>query len=312
MELLNSPALKRLKNIDAGGYGPLLARPYPLNSKRGHNRLAHSIGVYYLLKKHGAPIEERIAGLIHDVSHSAFSHIIDHVIDSGNSKEQNHQDNSHDRFIKKTKIPKLIKKYGFNLNYILDDKNFPLKEKELPNLCADRIDYLFRWAVTFNEITPSAARKILNNLRSKMGNWIFNNFNSAKQYAELFYRLNRKYFASSYSAIMFAAVGNYLKYALQKKYITTADLYTTDKIVLAKIKKYLNKDEHLNLLWRRMNGKIKVKQNRKNYDAHIYCKSRIVDPLFIDKGKIKRLSKAEPNWGKIVRQELKPKEYFLK
>jgi len=30
------------------------------------------------------------------------------------------------------------------------------------------------------------------------------------------------------------------------------------------------------------------------------------------KGKIKRLSKIKPNWGKIVKQELKPKEYFLK
>jgi len=61
-----------------------------------------------------------------------------------------------------------------------------------------------------------------------------------------------------------------------------------------------------------MNGKIVVRQNRRNYDAQIFCKSRIVDPLFIDKKKIKRLSQAQPAWGKIVKQELKPKQYFLK
>jgi len=312
LELLNSPALKRLKDIDQGGYGPLCVRPYTEPGQFGHNRLTHSIGVYLLLKKYNTPIQEQIAGLTHDVSHSAFSHCIDYVLETGNGKEQNHQDNSHDNFVKITDIPKIFKKYKVNLEYILNDKNFPLKEKLLPDLCADRIDYSLREAVIFNEISSAEARNILNNLTVKNNRWVFNNFKTAKKFAQLFYKLNKIYFCGLPTAIMFRTVGDCLKYALQKKYIRFDDLYTTDKIVIAKIKKYLKKDEYLNLLWQRMNGKIKAKQNRKNYDAHIFCKSRIVDPLFINKGKITRFSEVELKWSKIVKQELKPKEYFLK
>lgn len=312
LELLNSPALKRLKDINQGGYGPMLLKPCARANEMGHNRLAHSIGVYLLLNKYGAPLAEQIAGLIHDVSHSAFSHCIDYVLETGNGKEQNHQDNSHDNFVKKTGIPKILKKYKIDLAHILNDKNFPLKEKLLPDLCADRIDYLLREAIIFKEISGIEARVMLNNLSADNGRWIFQNFKTAKKFARLFFKLNLKYFCGFPTAIMFRTVGDSLKYALQKKYITEADLYTTDKIVLTKIKKYLNKDKYLNLLWQRMNGKITVKQNRQNYDARVFCKSRIVDPLFIDKGKIKRLSEALPGWGKIVKQELKPKEYFLK
>jgi len=313
LELLNSPALKRLRDIDQGGYELLIAKTRNKTTKLfGHDRLAHSVGVYLLLKKYNAPIKEQIAGLIHDVSHLAFSHCIDYVMKTGNGKKQNHQDNSFNNFIKKTPIPPIFKKYGFDLEYILNDKNFPLKEKLLPDLCADRIDYILREGIIFKEITVIQARKMLDNLTIKNDRWIFKNFKTAKKFARLFYKMNRDYYADFSAATMFRAVGDCLKYALDKDYIAHGDLRTTDKLVIAKIKKYLKKDKYLKLLWRRINGNIKARQNRENYDARIFCKSRIVDPLFMDKGKIKRLSGAEPSWSKIVKQELRPKEYFLK
>jgi uncharacterized protein len=312
LELLKCSAFKRLKDIDQGGYGPLFAKPYKRVGQFGHNRFTHSIGVYLLLKKYGAPLEEQIAGLIHDVSHSAFSHCIDYIVDNGNGKEQNHQDNLHDSFVKKTDIPKILKKYGFNINYILDDKNFPLKENKSPDLCADRIDFSLRDAITFEEISQKEAQEILDSLIIKNNNWVFKNFRLADKYAKLYLKINKIYYAGIASATMFATVGNCIKYALQKRYIKQGDLYTTDKIVIAKIKKYLNKNKKINLFWRRMNDKNSVRENAANYDKQIFCKSRIVDPLFINKGKIKRLSQARPEWGKIVKQELKPKQYFLK
>ena len=111
---------------------------------------------------------------------------------------------------------------------------------------------------------------------------------------------------------MFRTVGDCLKYVLQKEYISQDDLYTTDKIVLEKLQKFLDKDEKLGLLWERMNNKVKVINNPNNFDVQVFCKSRIVDPLFKDNGILKRISEVDPNWGGIIEQELKPKQYFLK
>ncbi len=312
LEIINSPAMQRLKGINQYGYEPLLAKPKIKLAAHEQNRYTHSLGVYLLLKKFNAPLSEQVAGLIHDISHSAFSHCVEFALEGVDEKKQKHQDNIHDDFIRRTAIPKILEKHGYNLSYILNDKNFPLKEKDLPDLCADRIDYMLRDAIIFREISAIGARKILNNLSVENGNWIFNGYASAEKFSRLFFKTNKAHYSGQKTAVMFAAVGDFLKHALRKKYISQSDLYTTDKIVIKKINQHLKQDKRLNLLWQRMNGKIKVKQTRKNYDARIYCKSRIVDPLYMDKDKIKRLSQGLPGWAKIVKRELKPKEYFLK
>jgi len=61
-----------------------------------------------------------------------------------------------------------------------------------------------------------------------------------------------------------------------------------------------------------MNNKVKVGNNPNNYDAQVFCKSRIVNPLFRDNGILKRVSEVEPGWNDIIKQESKPKQYFLK
>ena len=43
----------------------------------------HSLGVYLLLRRLGADRREQVAGLLHDISHTAFSHAVDFLISSG-------------------------------------------------------------------------------------------------------------------------------------------------------------------------------------------------------------------------------------
>jgi hypothetical protein len=111
---------------------------------------------------------------------------------------------------------------------------------------------------------------------------------------------------------MFRTTGDCLRYALQKGYVTEADLYTTDKQVLEKVKKYLDKDRKLKLLFDRMNNKVKFKNDPNDYNAHVFCKSRIVDPLCKFNGEIKRVSEIDKDWATVVKRESIPKEYFIK
>ncbi len=304
LELINSKTFQRLKEIDQAGYFE------PHSPGTAHSRFEHSIGVYLLLKMYGAPIEEQIAGLLHDVSHSAFSHCIDYVLDAGSEKEQNHQDNVSGEFVRKSEIPEILKKYNLDLDYILDDKNFPLKEKDLPDLCADRIDYSLRAAIVFKEIKNG--KYFIDNLLAENGKWIFKNFESAEKYAELFLKINADYYAGLPSAVMFRTVGDYLRYALLKNYISETDLYTTDKVVLEKIEPHIKTDPQLSLLFDRMNTKIGFRNDPNNYDRKVFCKSRVVNPFCWHGGKIKRVSDVKPSWGDTVKRESKPKEYFLK
>ncbi|MBM3255849.1 MAG: HD domain-containing protein [Candidatus Moranbacteria bacterium] len=71
LELINCPSIQRLKGIDQAGYSK------PWFSGIPRTRFEHSMGVFILLKKYNACLEEQIAGLIHDASHLTFSHAKD-------------------------------------------------------------------------------------------------------------------------------------------------------------------------------------------------------------------------------------------
>ena len=192
----------------------------------------------------------------------------------------------------------------------MDDQNFPLKEKDLPDLCADRIDYSLRTAIVFKEIENG--QYFIDNLLTKKGQWIFRDFESAEKYAKLFLKLNTDYYSGLPSAVMFRTVGDYFRYALSKKYISETDLYTTDKIVLGKIESHIKTDSKLSLLFDRMNNKISFRNDPNDYTGKVFCKSRVVNPLCWHDGKIKRISEINPSWNDIIERESKPKEYFLK
>lgn len=311
LELIKSPSLQRLKGVDQAGYRPLWVKPDIKLGRYDNTRFAHSLGVYLLLKRYGAPLPEQVAGLIHDVSHSAFSHCIDYVLNSGSQKEHSHQDNFFDDYVRASEIPAILKRHGFDLEYILNDKNFPLKENNLPDLCADRIDYALRMAVIFGEIRPNDLKIILHNLITLDNQWVFKNFASAQKFAKLFYSLNAVYLSGFKSAVMFLAVGDCVKYSLLKNYVSKADLYATDKQVLNKIKINIARDGELARLWRRMNGLTPASSDDERV-SRVYCKSRIVDPLFLKNGRLARVSRQDQKWAKIIERELKPKEYRVK
>ena len=305
-ELVNCLAMRRLKDISQAGY----CRPFI--GQESFNRFEHSVGVYLLLSKFGASEEERLAGLIHDVSHSAFSHCIDYVLDEGCPKTQNHQDNIFKDFVLNTTIPDILKGYGYDHERILDESRFPLLEKELPNLCADRIDYIFRSALFLKGWWKSKeVLDILRDLRQEEGYWFFSNQTEAAAFANLFYSINQSYFCGLPTALMFNSVGEVLRHALKRGYLKEEDLYTTDQLVLNKIRDKIPHDEHLSELYQRMNNKTPYHLGQEDYQYQVFCKSRAVDPLFKDGDKFYRLTQVDLDYRAKFNQALSPREFFI-
>jgi len=306
LELIKSPVLQRLKGLHQLGH----IAWYP--QKVFHTRFEHSMGVFILLKKFNAGIEEQIAGLIHDVSHTVFCHAGDYIFSSGSQKNHTFQDNIYKKFVSKTKIPKILEKYGFDTNLILDDRNFPLKEKPLPDLCADRIDYFLRDTFYLKEFSKKEIEKILNDFEVINNGWVFKTLKIGKKFAKKFRRMNNLYWSGIRAALMFGTVAEATKYGLKKKYLKEKDIFSTDNAVLRKLNRFSKKDCQLNLLFKRMQKKISWKINKKDYDLHVFTKSRAIDPLIKINDEIKRLSEIDKNWTKILKNESKPKEYFIK
>lgn len=307
LELIKSAPMQRMKGVDQHGY---LHNPKNIIFKYDKSRFSHSLGVYILLKRFGAPLEEQIAGLLHDVSHSAFSHCMDAL--KGSNLVQDYQDNIHEQYIKDSEIFDILKKYNLNLDYLMNDNNFPLKEKVSPDLCADRIDYVLRDAVIFNEIESEKARYFLDNLLIENNSWIFKNFKSAKEFRDLFSLMNKIYYAGLPTATMFYTLSNLIRHALIKNYISENDLYTTDIEVLDKINVYLEKDSELKKLNNRVHNQIGFINDPNDYEIKVTHKSRVIDPLFLDGEVIKKLSDVDIDWREKIVEEKKPKIFYLR
>ncbi len=70
-EIFMSPAMIRLDGIDQSG-PPAHFGVVPTFSRRDHCN-----GVWALLKRANVSLEEQVTGLLHDASHTAFSHLAD-------------------------------------------------------------------------------------------------------------------------------------------------------------------------------------------------------------------------------------------
>ena len=96
-----------------------------------------------------------MAGLLHDLSHTAFSHAVDFLFAS---EEQNHHEQLKHEFLHRDDIVAALRPLGFRPEEFYDDSVYPLLERPIPWLCADRVDYFFRDAMACGELT--AARGI--------------------------------------------------------------------------------------------------------------------------------------------------------
>lgn len=168
LELIDSSSFQRLKNIHQYGVS------YYTTHREEYNRYAHSIGVFTLLRANHASIEEQIAGLLHDVSHTAFSHVGDWVFGKEN-QDKDYQNEIHSLYLEKSGLAEILKKYNFTTDQILPKEElFPALENALPNLSADRIDYNIQGAYYQGFITYEEAISIFKDLCFINNRWISN------------------------------------------------------------------------------------------------------------------------------------------
>ncbi len=291
LELIDSPSLQRLKGIAQFGI------PDEFYHIKNFSRYDHSVGVMLLLNRLGASEEEQIAGLLHDVSHTAFSHTIDWVV--GDGKTEDYQDEHHDEFIANSELPRILKKNGFDPARITDYHHFGLLERDLPELCADRIDYSLR------EFPEEIAKQCFENLTEKDNKIVFKNKTSAHLFATNFLKQQRDHWGSLEGSSRYRLFADALRLALKDKTITKDDFWQDDQFVVDKLKTYQNPS--LQKILTMLRKKSLTHLSTKN-GIRVYKKFRHVDPVFIQGTQLLRLSKTDEHFA----QELEAARTFNK
>ncbi len=276
--LISSKPIQRLKDVNQ--YGASIFRFPHLTT----SRFEHSVGVYYLLKRFQAPVKEQIFGLLHDVPHTAFSHVSDIVFED---TTQTFHEKFQEKIIFDSEVPKMLKDHGYSVWELLDKSAFPLAERELPDLCADRIDYFFRDCVVDKQITVQQAQELLEALSVVDGDIVFTKTEAAKQFTKAYRIANEKLWAHPLQSALYYLLASAMKLAIEEGILSFEDLFTTDKAVHKKMKRSDNKE--IKKLLSDMEN-LSIEEDASDYDYHVKPKIRVVDPYVVDEGQKQRLS----------------------
>ncbi|MBI1971832.1 MAG: HD domain-containing protein [Candidatus Aenigmarchaeota archaeon] len=300
-ELISSGPVQRLKRIAQYGV------PNRYYVFKNFSRYEHSVGVMLLVRRLGASIEEQAAGLLHDVSHTAFSHVVDWLLGSG--EKEDHQDKIHSEIFMNSELPVILEKHDLGVRKVSDYKNFPLVEQPTPRLCADRIDYALRefrlWAA------PSIVGECFSSLTTKDGRMVFSSKITAKKFAEAFLNCQMVHWGGPQATIRYTLLAAALRIATENKIISENDLLNDDEFVLEKlencanagVKRYLRMLADKNLL---------VVEDPHNPQYIMKKKFRYVDPEYTENGEVFTLTDTDNGFKALLEENRRINSQGLK
>lgn len=275
-ELFLSKPMQRLKGIHQAGAS------YLMNEKWNVTRFEHSVGVMLLVKKLGGSVEEQIAGLLHDISHTAFSHVIDYVFDN---EDESYHEEIFSSVVKNSEIPAILAKHGYNYeDILLDDSKWTLLERSAPELCADRVDYTLRDMYTYGYISLEEVHSFLEDVIEVDGKMVLQNIEIAEWFTETYYKEVIDFFMEPMNIYGNDMLAKTLKVALHKRIIHADDFLLEDEELISKLQQC--NDPEVEALLSKVHQNVKVKEDRNDYDLHQKNKVRLIDPLLLREGKI--------------------------
>ncbi|PLB49648.1 phosphoribosyl-aminoimidazole-succinocarboxamide synthase [Aspergillus steynii IBT 23096] len=299
IDLLQCPSLTRLKGVNQHGITSLLHLSPPVT------RYEHSVGAFLLVRKVGGSLDEQIAALLHDVSHTVFSHVVDYAL--SNPGESFHETEK-EEYLAGTEIPDLLTKYGISQD-VLKEELYPLVERDAPRLCADRLDYALRDTVAVHNLPCADAKRIYEAVAAAPDAMDADRVLVLPD-AQLALKLARAYQITDESLWCNPALVDMYREVGQ----VIGDMVRRQRISLAALWKW--SDE---VLWMFLSVNAEVERSTviKDVEAHAKrvkenkpeglrlpkgAKVRTIDPDVLVEGKIQPLSEVVPEWG-VERQE---------
>lgn len=292
IDLLRSPGFNRLNHIEQ--YGTV----HYAREEKGYSRFEHSVGVFVILRLFNASLEEQIAGLLHDASHTVFSHVADHLF-SFDKKLGAYQDTVHEWALEQLDITAILEKYQMKhaCSAQLKESLRALKQP-YPDLCADRIEYNLKGGLFENILSEQDITHVITHLYLENGNWYLTSPDAARTiaYASLFL-CETIWGAGAWNFFIYQATANALKHAMYIELISHEEIhFSTDALIWHKLKtsqdpviqQLIDHIEHYNLYI--------TESDATHFDIRTSGKFSGVDPLIKTENGFTRLSAIDANF----------------
>jgi len=288
LQLIQSAAMQRLKGVLQHGISGLIGITQPIS------RFEHSLGAMLLVRRLGATLEEQIAAMLHDVSHTAFSHVIDYVYDGHDS--QSYHDEKKAEYVAQTDIPAVLAEHSYDWHDFLHEENFPLLEQPAPRLCADRLDYFLRDSRGLGLAVTADIRFALDHLVVADGRIATDNLQAAQWLGYTYMMADDASWSNFREVGVYELMAQALKIALEIGLISEADFWRTDQPVWDILQAH--PDPQLQEMLRLVSPHTRFVWDEMNPTFYVSTKIRSIDPDVMVEGECRPLSSLDPDFAR--------------
>jgi HD superfamily phosphohydrolase len=290
--LLGADAVVRLNGVHQAG-ASYLVRP-----RRDLARHAHAVGVMLLVRLLGGSLDEQAAGLLHDVSHTAFSHVADQVFAN---RAEDHHEQGLAAVVRRSEIPAIFQRYLADLDVVLDLDRWSLLDQPLPELCADRIDYTLRDLLHVGWISKRDIDWFLASLTVHEGRIVTTSLEAATWFTHQYHREVTELFMDPRELYANARLAQAIRCGLDSAIVEPADLLLEDDELLKRLT--AAGDQEIAALLDQLTPGLAVVEDPATFDVQAFSKARFVDPLVLDEHQQPiRCSTLDPSVGALHEQ----------
>lgn len=288
LDLMKSKAMLRLQGVLQHGVSALVG------ITRETSRYEHSVGVMLLVRRLGASLEEQIAALLHDVSHTAFSHVIDYVYE-GHDSQSYHEEHKL-AYVARTDIPATLQQHGYSWKDFMHEDNFTLLEQEIPHLCADRLDYFLRDSRDLGLAEDHEISRALRHLVPHQGQVVVDDPEVARWLGYTFIKGDKASWANFREVGLYELAARAIRRGLQIGVLTEEDIWGTDLPAWEKL--HLSTDPQVQHHFQRVHADTIFVWDENNPEFRVSTKLRSVDPDVFMNGQVVPLSTLDPDFAR--------------
>ncbi len=179
-----------------------------------------------LVRRMGAGLDEQIAALLHDVSHTAFSHVIDYVFND--HEHQGYHERMKATFLEQSDVPAVLRAYGFDWRDYLNEKRYSLLEQPAPALCADRLDYFLRDSLGLRLASADEVANALEHLVVSQGRIVVDDLDAARWMAQTYLAADDASWANFREVGLYELTARAIRIAMETGVLNEADLWESD------------------------------------------------------------------------------------
>ncbi len=287
LDVLDTSAMLRLQGVLQHGISGLVG------VTRATTRFEHCLGVMILVRRLGGVLSEQLAALLHDVSHTAFSHVMDYVYDGHDS--QSYHEEIKEQVISRSDLPAVLARHGYSWRQLLVEAAFPLLEQPAPALCADRLDYFLRDSLDLGLASLAEIHRALARLVVHEGRIAVQDRATARWIADTYMAADHASWANFREVGLYELCAQAIRRGLALGIIGDDDVWGTDEPTWARLK--ASDDLEIRRLLALITPETRFVWDEQAPTFRVSTKLRTVDPDVLTGGQMIPLSHLDEDYA---------------